>query len=228
MGLEGYWHEVIEVLRSVIPVYDRVNAAISLGKDVEFRARGIRNGIRQSDLVLDAGSGYGNMSKLALEVCSKKLGIVMLDPIAEMLARAKQEFSKPSLVSGIFEHLPFRDDAFDAVMCGYSFRDSISYRNAIAEFHRVLKNGGRLVIVDLGKPDCAFARAGVSFYLKYMLGILAFLAAGSLGLKFTTIYGTYQRLPRNSELKIILREKFGRVEFETKLMGGAVIIAAYK
>ena len=45
-------------------------------------------------------------------------------------------------------------------------RDAINLRIAISEIHRVLKKDGRFVIVDLGKPDSAFIRAGVSFYLR--------------------------------------------------------------
>ena len=229
MGLgRSYWYEIIDVLKAIIPVYDQVNHAISLGKDAEYRERGIRNRIQSGDLVLDAGSGYGNMSKEAVRQCND-LQIAMLDPIPEMLTRAKGEFHRKNLlVSGVFEYLPFNDNTFDAVLCGYSFRDAISIRNAIAEFQRVLKANGRLVIVDIGKPDNAFCRAGVSFYLRYIIGILAFFAAGSIGLKFRAIYGTYKMLPKNSELKRMLREKFSKVEFETRMMGGAVIGAAYK
>ena len=229
MGLGSYWHEIIEVLRDIIPVYDKVNSAISLGKDLEYREYGISARIKENNLVLDAGSGYGNMSKIALRKCDNRVNIIMLDPILEMLTKAKDEFNdKPSLISGIFEHLPFKDNIFDAIMCGYSFRDAISIRTTISEFSRVLKDGGRLIIVDIGKPDSAFNRAGVAFYLKYIMGILAFFAAGSLGLKFRAIYGTYKRLPKNAELDKMLKEKFGKVEFETRMMGGAVIIAAYK
>lgn len=85
-----------------------------------------------------------------------------------------------------------------------------------------------MIIVDIGKPDDALHRGGVSFYLKYILGIIAFFAAGSPGLQFRAIYGTYQKLPRNSELYAMLRERFGMVEFKTRMGGGAVIIAAYK
>jgi demethylmenaquinone methyltransferase/2-methoxy-6-polyprenyl-1,4-benzoquinol methylase len=229
LGLGSYWNEIIEVLREIIPVYDKVNSAISLGKDAEYRERGIRGRISESDTVLDAGSGYGNMSKVALRLCNNNLNIIMLDPIPEMLAKAKTEFDwKVPLITGIFEHLPFKDDIFDAVMCGYSFRDAISIRTAIAEFSRILKDGGRLIIVDIGKPDNAFNRFGVSFYLKFILGMLAFFAAGSLGLKFKAIYGTYKRLPKNAELEKMLKDKFSRVEFETEMSGGAVLIAAYK
>jgi demethylmenaquinone methyltransferase/2-methoxy-6-polyprenyl-1,4-benzoquinol methylase len=113
-------------------------------------------------------------------------------------------------------------------MCGYSLRDAIQLRQAISEMHRVLRGGGRLVIVDLGKPDGSLQRKLVSVYLKYFLGIFAYLVAGKAGLKFRTLYGTYLRWPKNSELDAMLKEKFSKVEFETGMMGGAVIIAAYK
>jgi demethylmenaquinone methyltransferase/2-methoxy-6-polyprenyl-1,4-benzoquinol methylase len=225
-----YWGEVIEVLRSIIPVYDRVNRVISLGKDEEYRLRGIRGRVVAGNVVLDAGSGYGNMSRVALAEAGGDARVVMYDPIPEMLANVKNYLpdAQAALSSGIFEYMPFRDGTFDAVLCGYSLRDAIRLPEAIAEMHRVLKAGGRLVIVDLGKPDGAVSRAFVSMYLKYFLGVFAYLAAGKAGLKFKTLYGTYLRWPKNSDLNSMLREKFSRVEFDKGMMGGAVIIAAYK
>lgn len=225
-----YWGEVIEVLRSIIPVYDRVNRVISLGKDEEYRLRGIRGRVEAGNVVLDAGSGYGNMSRVALAEAGGDARVVMYDPIPEMLANVKNYLpdSQAALSSGIFEYMPFRDDTFDAVLCGYSLRDAIRLPEAIAEMHRVLKAGGRLVIVDLGKPDGTVSRAFVSMYLKYFLGVFAYLAVGKAGLKFKTLYGTYLRWPKNSDLDSMLKEKFSRVEFDKGMMGGAVIIAAYK
>ena len=225
-----YWSEVIEVLRSIIPVYDKVNRVISLGKDEEYRLHGIRGRVMPGNVVLDAGSGYGNMSRVALSEAGGNARIVMYDPIPEMLANVKNYLpdSQAALSTGIFEFMPFRDGTFDAVLCGYSLRDAIRLPEAIAEMHRVLKAGGRLVIVDLGKPDGAVSRAFVSMYLKYFLGLFAYLAAGKAGLKFKTLYGTYLRWPRNSELDSMLKQKFSKVEFDRGMMGGAVIIAAYK
>ena len=68
MGLGSYWGEVLDVLRDIIPVYDKVNSSISLGKDVEHRTRAIKGRIKGGDKVLDAGSGFGNMSKTALNI----------------------------------------------------------------------------------------------------------------------------------------------------------------
>lgn len=225
-----YWGEVIEVLRAIIPVYDKVNRVISLCKDEEYRLHGIKGRVVPGNVILDAGSGYGNMSRVALAEAGGNAKVVMYDPIPEMLANVKNYLpdSQAALSSGIFEYMPFRDGTFDAVLCGYSLRDAIQLPQAIAEMHRVLKAGGRLVIVDLGKPDGSVARAFVSFYLKYFLGLFAYFAAGKAGLKFRTLYGTYLRWPKNAELDSMLKEKFFKVEFDTGMMGGAVIIAAYK
>ncbi len=183
------------------------------------------------NIVLDAGSGYGNMSRVALDAAGGNARIVLYDPIPEMLANVGQYFGSgiiPWLSSGIFEYMPFRDGIFDAVLCGYSLRDAIHLEQAIAEMHRVLKGGGTLIIVDLGKPDGSLQRTLVSAYLKYFIGIAAYLVAGKAGLKFKTLYETYLRWPKNSDLDIMLKEKFSKVHFQKPMMGGAVIIAAYK
>jgi len=229
MGLGSYWGEVIEVLREIIPIYDKVNSIISLGKDVEHRNRGITGRVFPGNKILDAGSGFGNMSKTALKLCDGKISITLYDPLVPMLKNTGTHFeTTPDLVNGVFEHIPFRDDEFDAVLCGYSLRDAINLRIAISEIHRVLKNDGRCVIVDLGKPDETIIRFGVSFYLRCILPILALIAGGRLGLKFGTLYGTYKRWPQNKKLEKLLLEKFSRVEFEKDLMGGAIMVAAYK
>ena len=164
MGLGSYWGEVLEVLREIIPVYNKVNSYISLGKDVEHRNRGIKGRVLPGNKILDAGSGFGNMSKTASNLCNGDISITLYDPLVPMLQNTGTFFEKtPDMANGVFEHIPFRDQEFDAVLCGYSLRDAINLRIAISEIHRVLKKGGRFVIVDLGKPDEAFIRFGVSF-----------------------------------------------------------------
>ncbi|MFM7796496.1 MAG: class I SAM-dependent methyltransferase, partial [Candidatus Nitrosotenuis sp.] len=213
----------------IIPIYDKVNSYISLGKDKEHRFRGISKRVVPGNQILDAGSGFGNMSKTAERICEGNITITLYDPLVPMLKNTSTYFTKiPDMSCGVFEHIPFKDEQFDAVLCGYSLRDAINLRIAISEIHRVIKKNGRFVLVDLGKPDNTIARIGVSFYLRAILPIIAFIVGGKLGLKFGTLYGTYKRWPQNKNLKNLLLEKFSNVEFETDLMGGAIIVAAYK
>ena len=229
MGLGSYWGEVIDVLRDIIPVYDKVNSFISLGKDTEHRNRAIRGRINKGDKILDAGSGFGNMSKTAAKIIDDDLQIVLYDPLIPMLKNTDRLFEKKiDSACGVFEHIPFQNDEFDLVLSGYSLRDAISLKTAISEVHIVLKKDCRLVIVDLGKPDEPILRFGVTFYLRMILPIIAFIAGGRLGLKFATLYGTYKLWPQNKKLERLLLEKFSRVEFEKDLMGGAIMVAAYK
>ena len=229
MGLGSYWGEVLDVLRDIIPIYDKVNSSISLGKDVEHRTRAIKGRIKSGDKVLDAGSGFGNMSKTALNITSGDNEIMLYDPLLPMLKNTNKLFkNKPETMCGVFEHIPFKDEQFDVALSGYSLRDAISLKTAISEIHRILKKDGKWVIVDLGKPDDSIARFGVSFYLKIILPIIAYRAGGKLGLKFATLYGTYKLWPKNKKLEAMLLEKFSKVEFEKDLMGGAIMVAAYK
>ena len=155
--------------------------------------------------------------------------IVMCDPLLPMIKNTDRLFkTKPEAACGVFEHTPFRNQQFDVVLSGYSLRDAISLKTAISEIHRVLKDDGKWIIVDLGKPDKAIVRFGVSFYLRLILPIVAYMAGGKLGLKFGTLYGTYKLWPQNKKLESMLLEKFTSVEFEKDMMGGAIMIAARK
>ena len=229
MGLGSYWGNVIDVLEQIIPIYDKVNSFISLGKDIEHRNRAIKTRINKGDIILDAGSGFGNMSKTAAKIVDNDLEIILYDPLFPMLKNTDRLFDeKMDSVCGVFEHAPFQNEEFNMVLSGYSLRDAISLKTAISEMHRVLKKNGKWVIVDLGKPDDILIRFGVTFYLRMILPIIAFIAGGRLGLKFATLYGTYKLWPQNKKLENLLLEKFSHVEFEKDLMGGAIMIAAYK
>ena len=157
------------------------------------------------------------------------MSITLYDPLVPMLKNTGTFFEVvPDMANGVFEHIPFRDGEFDAVLCGYSLRDAINLRIAISEIHRVLKNGGRFVIVDLGKPDKALVRFGVSLYLRAILPILALIAGGKLGLKFATLYRItsynvcYTKLLRdfetNKRVLTILESTGGPVEDTTMIV----------
>ena len=169
------------------------------------------------------------MSKTALDVANGEVEIMLYDPLLAMIKNTDKLFKKkPEATCGVFEHVPFKNKQFDVVLSGYSLRDAISLKTAISEIQRVLKDDGKWIIVDLGKPDEPIARFGVSFYLKLILPIIAYVAGGRLGLKFAALYKTYSLWPKNKKLETMLLEKFSNVEFEKDMMGGAIMVAAYK
>ena len=88
---KSYWREVIDVLKNIITVYDRVNSVISLGKDNDFIKEGIIKSILPGNVILDAGSGYGNMSKTVMETVSTDVTVFFYDPIYEMLDKVKDK-----------------------------------------------------------------------------------------------------------------------------------------
>ncbi len=223
-----YWKQVLSTLREIIPIYDKVNKAISLGKDDDYRYLGISENVKPGDLILDAGSGFGNMSLITQKITSNDVRIIMYDPLVEMLKTSRAHLIVESLSCGIFEYIPFKDNSFDIVMCGYSLRDAINLEMAILEIHRILKEGGKFIIVDLGKPDKKILRIGVTIYLKYILKILAYIIAGENGLKFKTLYGTYTKWPKNQLLYLLLKKKFSNVKFIKKMMGGSIIVSSTK
>jgi demethylmenaquinone methyltransferase / 2-methoxy-6-polyprenyl-1,4-benzoquinol methylase len=224
----SYWKQVISTLRDIIPVYDKVNRVISLGKDELYRYEGISGNVKSGDLVLDAGSGFGNMALTTFKIPADEVRIVIYDPIFEMLQISRQRLIVEFISSGIFEHMPFKDNTFDVVMCGYSLRDSINLEIAVSEIHRILKKNGRFLIVDLGKPDNKLIRLGVSIYLKYIINIFAYIIAKKTGLKFQTLYGTFLKWPQNKTLNLVLKKQFSQVDFRTKLMGGSIIVSSIK
>ena len=205
MGLGSYWGEVIDVLREIIPVYDKVNSFISLGKDVEHRNRAIKGRVKKGDKILDAGSGFGNMSKTAAKIVDNDLKIILYDPLVPMLKNTDRLFDKKmDSACGVFEHVPFQDKEFDAVLSGYSLRDAISLKTAISEMHRVLKEDGKWVIVDLGKPDEPFLCSILAIIQQTNIKYDAFLSqmiATDVNKKTDVVYfDVWKHLTLNSEI----------------------------
>lgn len=229
-GLGEVWEETQSALLETIPLYDRGNRLISFGRDTQYRREGILRTVRSGDAVLDLGCGPGTMSRITLGSNKEAGELVLADPLKPMLeaARANVSGNPVSRVSGLFEHLPFRDGVFDVVMCGFSFRDARSYRSAVGDIARVLKKNGRFLIVDLGKPDGRLHRWVIGLYFRFAAGLLTFLVLGRRGLVFSKIYPTYLKYPTVSRIRELLEERFEAVTVEARMMGGVIIALAEK
>lgn len=225
-GLGEEWKDVEEVLQQILPVYDETNKIISLGQDQKYRQEGLRATIRSGDLILDAGCGPGNMSKAAFTIVGESATIALLDPLPVMLATATRRLPSERImpVRGLFEHLPFKQAAFDSIITGFAIRDSHDMKNALSEIARVAtKSNGRFLTVDLGKPNSDLSRWRVAFFWRIIVPLIAFVYLGRKGLLYRSLYRTYRKHPKNKDLKDYLHTLYSEVELRVKALGAVAI-----
>ncbi len=228
-GLGEEWADVEAVLQKILPVYDKTNRIISLGQDKKYREEGLRATIQPGDLILDAGCGPGNMSKAAFPIAGDLTSIALLDPLAVMLAAASHHLPPERVmpVRGLFENIPFKQGAFDAIITGFAIRDSKDMKNALCEIARVSANlDGRFLSVDLGKPNSNISRWRVAFFWRIIVPLIALIYLGRKGLLYRSLYRTYRKHPKNKELQAYLQTLYTNVELRVKALGAVAIFIA--
>ncbi len=156
------------------PVYDAVNGFMSFGTDVRYRRDALRRaGIQPGMRVLDVACGTGWISRIAEEIVGSSGAVYGLDPSVGMLevARSKRRVVRP--IAGTAEALPFNGDEFDFVCMSFAVRHVSDLSSAFHEYKRVLKPGGRLLIIDLTVPDGRLRRAALRIYMKNIVPLAA-------------------------------------------------------
>lgn len=212
-------------LNSLIPVYDKMNSAMSFGKDVEWRRIGLGKVLHDNARVLDAGCGPGVMTETAVKQ-SGRGSFVMMDALPSMLEAARRRVgdSQSGMVRGVFEKMPFKNDLFDAVVMGFSFRDARDMPQALAETARATAADGSLLIVDISKPDSLIPRLAIGFYWRVIVPLIAIAVARKYWRNYGVLKITYRKLPTNSKLVSLVGNYFEEVSYETKMMGGLIIL----
>jgi demethylmenaquinone methyltransferase/2-methoxy-6-polyprenyl-1,4-benzoquinol methylase len=143
---------VMRLFERGAPHYDRMNAWLSLGFGRLYRRFVLqRSGLRPGLTVLDVATGTGLVARAALDITRDPASVIGLDPCAAMLAEARRTLPI-RLVLGLAERLPFGDGRFDLVTMGYALRHVPDLDVAFAEYRRVLKPGGRVVLLEIVRP----------------------------------------------------------------------------
>jgi demethylmenaquinone methyltransferase/2-methoxy-6-polyprenyl-1,4-benzoquinol methylase len=229
------WHEVITAIEESIPSYDQVNDMISFGKAQLARKYAIHHlKLRDGVAILDAGIGPGTTSKLLLSTSKPRI-LVGLDASVKQLKAAKANLADldsgtVDVVRASFEYLPFKNFVFDGIITCYALRDSLDILKSVTEYSRVVTPVGSFADVDIGKPDNSFKRWGSHLYIKHVMPLLAKMAIRN---KMRTnpwkmIGPTYDSLPRNSTISVMIRKQFPVAELKEFLMGGIIVIIGRK
>lgn len=146
--------------------YDRINAILSLGREQEWRRAAVEH--LPQGRILDLGSGTG-----AAQAVFGGREVIALDPVVEMLRLSPIR----GRVAAVGESLPFDDDSFDGVFSAFVFRNLTSVSATLGEVQRVLRPGGKGVILDLTRPATAgwrlVHRAGTAVALPLVGAIFA-------------------------------------------------------
>ncbi|MCH1524942.1 MAG: class I SAM-dependent methyltransferase [Candidatus Actinomarina sp.] len=146
--------------------YDGINSLLTLGFDRSWRERASKK--LSGTTVLDLGSGTGAAEKQLVGY-----EVTALDPDKRMLSL--NNFSNK--IVGSAEALPFDDKSFDNVYCAFVWRNVSDTDKAFEEIRRVLKDGGRFVLLDMTRPLNTFTKLlhklG-TFITLHLIGILTF------------------------------------------------------
>ena len=149
---------------SIAARYDLMNRVISLGLDTRWR----RHAVRMLDPApaarcLDVGTGTADMCIEILRI-RPDARVVGVDPSERMLAEARARLQRAKmsanviLAQGEAGQLPFADASFDGVTAAFVLRNMDDHPRALAEMRRVLRPGGRLIVLELSVPPCPIMR----------------------------------------------------------------------
>lgn len=166
--------QVADMFNNISKTYDFLNHFMSLGIDIIWRKIAINElKIHQPKLILDVATGTGDFAFEALSIL-KPDKIVGVDISQGMLDIAKQKIAKRNLGHkfevklGDSETLPFEANEFDAVTVAYGVRNFENLEKGLIDINRVLKPGGKAVVLEFSKPKVFPIKQLYKFYFNYI------------------------------------------------------------
>ncbi len=172
----------------IAPTYERVNTLVSAGRDRAWRCETVRLAeVKPADHVLDIACGTGDLAEAFARAGARR--IVGIDFASQMLLRSLGRVrGRAGWVQGDALRLPFADETFDITCCAFGVRNFQNLETGLDEMHRVLKPGGRAVILEFSTPALPVLRGIYQFYFAKILPKLATWISGDRN-------GAYNYLP---------------------------------
>ncbi len=202
----------------IAPVYDVMNRVMTAGLDRRWRRITVEETVRDGDRVLDACCGTGD---LAIAARGRASSVVGLDFAEQMLERARRKAPGLEWVRGDLLALPFQDGSFDAATVGFGVRNVEDLEAGMRELRRVVREGGRLGILEITTPTGRLA----PFYRVWfdrVVPLLGRVLPG--GSAYTYLPASVRRFPQPDGLAQLLEQSgFGDVRYRT-FAGGIVAL----
>ncbi|WP_209332041.1 bifunctional demethylmenaquinone methyltransferase/2-methoxy-6-polyprenyl-1,4-benzoquinol methylase UbiE [Lunatimonas salinarum] len=170
----GKKEQVADMFNNISKKYDLLNHVLSLGIDIIWRKKAVSLLKKdQPKLILDIATGTGDFAIEALALNPDK--VIGVDISEGMLSEGRKKLKKRKLDDrielqlGDSEKLLFKENKFDAVIVSFGVRNFENLEKGLADMRRVLKPGGKTVIVEFSKPKKFPMKQAYNFYFKYIL-----------------------------------------------------------
>ncbi|WP_430934537.1 bifunctional demethylmenaquinone methyltransferase/2-methoxy-6-polyprenyl-1,4-benzoquinol methylase UbiE [Saccharicrinis sp. 156] len=171
---EGKKTQIKSMFDNIAPKYDFLNHFLSMGIDKIWRRRAINllKGI-ESPEILDIATGTGDLAIASMRL--KPQRVVGLDLSPEMLKVGQEKIKNKnldhiiSMVEGDSENLPFTDGEFDAAMVAFGVRNFENLQKGLCEINRVLKSGGKFMVLEFSNPTAFPFKQIYKFYSTRIL-----------------------------------------------------------
>jgi demethylmenaquinone methyltransferase / 2-methoxy-6-polyprenyl-1,4-benzoquinol methylase len=173
----GKKEQVARMFDTISGKYDFLNHFLSLGIDIRWRKKAIRElADLRPRLILDVATGTGDFAIEALKLNPDK--VIGIDISEGMLDQGRQKMRKRGyseridMVTGDSENLPFEENKFDAITVGFGVRNFENLEKGLLEMKRVLRPGGKIVVLEFSKPRVFPFKQLYQFYFRYILPTL--------------------------------------------------------
>jgi demethylmenaquinone methyltransferase/2-methoxy-6-polyprenyl-1,4-benzoquinol methylase len=177
-------HRFVRALfNETAPYYDLVNRIFSLGSGKWYRRRCLlRAGLQPGYAVLDVATGTGMIAQAALGIVGARGRVIGIDVSEAMLAVARRKVAI-ALIQGEAARLPLADQSVDFVVMGYAIRHIADLAGCFREFHRVLKPGGTLLLLEVSSPTRPVFKTTLAQYLAHLVPRLSHWITGQAKLR---------------------------------------------
>jgi demethylmenaquinone methyltransferase / 2-methoxy-6-polyprenyl-1,4-benzoquinol methylase len=216
--------KVNDLFAQIAPRYDLINDLQSFGLHRAWKRRLVRMAnVRNGERALDVCCGTGDIAFGLTRAGAEVTGFDFSEPMLSVARRRSADAANPKFQQGDAQQLPFADNSFDVVTVGYGLRNLPSWEGGLREMHRVTRPGGRLLVLDFGKPNNSFWRSLYFAYLRRFVPVFGKLFCGDSA-THAYILESLLHYPAQRGVAEKMRELGCRDADIVNLLGGAMSI----
>jgi demethylmenaquinone methyltransferase / 2-methoxy-6-polyprenyl-1,4-benzoquinol methylase len=212
----------------ISPGYDRANNVLSAGVHHLWRRKAVHwSGANAGDAVLDCATGTGDLAIAFKKAVGPRGRVVGTDFVPEMIERAKTKSRDIDFEVADVTRLPYAGDSFDIASIAFGIRNVGEPRRGLAELARVVRPGGRVIVLEFGQPK---SRAFGALYDFYRMRVLPRLGGALTGNRDAYAYleSSTARFPCGEDFVAMLRESadFATIDYRPLTLGIAWLYRA--